>query len=152
VLRGIPGGLAGVRFISCTATKGAATVKKRLVIAITLMVLGLTAGGFSIYTFTEAAEKRATADRSLTRAEQDLDQAAAAPPNERRRHIFLADSSARSAAFYRNRAEQRTLEAWLFTAGAVVLIGSGVLVLLAHRRRAAGATADATATQVIQRI
>jgi hypothetical protein len=33
-------------------------VRKQLVIAITLMVLGLTAGGFGIYTFTWAAENR----------------------------------------------------------------------------------------------
>jgi hypothetical protein len=134
-----------------------ATVKKLLVVAITLMVLGLTAAGFGVVTFTTAADHEAKAERLLDRADEEMAQALAAPADapEGLQHddfLFLANSSTRSAAQQIEFAEQWTLQTWLFAAGAVILIGSGALVLRAHRRRAAGASADATATQVIHHL
>ncbi len=132
-------------------------MKKLLVVAIALMVLGLTAAGLGVVTFTMTADYEATAERLLDRADEEMAQALAAPADapEGLQHddfIFLANSSARSAAQQLDFAEERTLQTWLFAAGAVILIGSGALVLRAHRRRAPGASADATATQVIHHV
>lgn len=132
-------------------------MKKLLVVSITLMVLGLTAAVLGFLSFTMAADDKTTAERMLDRAEEDMSQALAAPADappglQHDDFVFLAESATRSAGQYREFAEQRTLEMWLFAAGAVILIGSGALVLRAHRRRAAGTSPDATATQVIHHV
>jgi hypothetical protein len=131
-----------------------APIKKKLVIGITLMVLGLTSGVLAVFPFISASEHERLKDQSLTQADEAMTRATTGQPENHDTEIREAEFRANDAATYNDFAQEATLQAWLLTAGAVVLLGSGVLVLRAQRKSATRtpANADPEATQVIQRI
>jgi hypothetical protein len=128
-------------------------VKKLLFLAIGLFVLGAAAIGIGVYKFSDASHHEAYA--ADDRAKGAAAKAKEATRTQLERSIpgpLLSESYLQGADITDRYVEELRIVGWISVGGGVVLAGSGILVLLAHRRRVTRATGDATATQVIRRI
>lgn len=108
--------------------------RKRLLTAVTLMIVGVLAGTMGAFVHTRAEETRERLDRSIAAAEQSLQDADMASGEDRRRHLERAESETRWADWEVDELhEQRQGALWLGV-GAVPALAAGVAVLLLGRR------------------
>jgi hypothetical protein len=133
-------------------------VKKLLFLAIGLLLLGAVAVVLGVERFSlvgknedYVAEFRAKAAVAAGKEAERGDSWSLyrqSHPGEEPSSVVYRKLAIESAA----RVDELQITGWSFVGGAVVLVGSGILVLRIYRRRRTRSTGDAEATQVIQRI
>lgn len=143
--------------------KGRTQMKKMIIFASVLLVLGLGAGFLGFMAFTQASRDegyasgwRTLAAKQMATPLLELDPLEVATgrrfsvgptPQDQAR-----ESYAEAAEFAADAEGQRTL-GWVFVGGAVVVVGAaGVLFTLALRKRASGTRTDPNATVVVHHV
>ncbi|MFD1049518.1 hypothetical protein ACFQ1S_30275 [Kibdelosporangium lantanae] len=133
-------------------------MKKLLFLAIGLLLLGATAVVVGIERFSLASDteeriaqyraKAADAVAEEARNSEGWRALQRAEPGTELPSVGWRKMAKDSAAHL----DELRITGWSCVGGAVVLFGSGVVVLLVHRRRRTRSTGDAAATQVIRHI
>lgn len=113
-------------------------MRKLLYLAVLLITMGIACGAFSTLVFSRAHDAEQRLNRSLSKAEEELEKATKVEHSDPQQYKELIERANRWATFAEFDGDEyaELLDgARYFAAGASILIAAGVFTLIVRRRR-----------------